>query len=70
MARPISLGWTVEQDARDQVDRMAHRANVSSAVFFERMVEHVETELTAQGIPSWWPAGPAFVDGELLINTE
>ena len=68
MVRPISLGWTVEQDARDRIDSIAQRANVSSAVFFERMVAHVETELTDQGVPSWWPVDPTLTSEELLIN--
>ncbi|WP_172583004.1 hypothetical protein [Subtercola boreus] len=60
----------MEQASRDGVDRMAQRANVSSAVFFERMVEHLETELTAEGLPFWWPSEPTLADEELPINTD
>ena len=67
MVHPTNLSWTVEREARDGLDVMARRANVSSAVFFERLVEHAQSELGADGLPSWWRADS--VSEELPITT-
>lgn len=70
MVEPTNVAWTVEKQARDRFNDMASHANVSSAVFFERLVEHVQSELTDEGIPSWWPSQPTLLpDEELPIDT-
>jgi hypothetical protein len=64
----VALGWKVERGSKRTFEAMAANADVSAAVFFEKVVDHLEQELTLQGLPSWWPAQePA--DGELPIDT-
>ncbi|WP_230674257.1 hypothetical protein [Rathayibacter sp. Leaf248] len=70
MVEPTNVAWTVERQARDDFNDMALHANVSAAVFFERLVEHVRSELTDEGVPSWWPSQPTLLsDEELPIDT-
>lgn len=52
MKSPVGLHWEVEAEAKARFDAMAARANVSAAVFFERLVAHVE--LNDSGLPTWW----------------
>ncbi|PPF66145.1 hypothetical protein C5C18_11945 [Rathayibacter tritici] len=70
MVHPTNLSWTVEREARDGLDVMARRAHVSSAVFFERLVEHAQSELTDDGLPSWWRVEPILSDEELPITPD
>ncbi|MCJ1698011.1 hypothetical protein MT349_19685 [Rathayibacter caricis] len=70
MVDPTNVAWTVERQARDSFSDMALRANVSAAVFFERLVKHVESELTDEGIPSWWPSQPTLPNEELPITPD
>ncbi|WP_157372183.1 hypothetical protein [Arthrobacter sp. Soil736] len=51
---PVRLGWAIEGARKKRLDAMAERAGVSSAVFLEAMIDHVEAEVTAEGLPSWW----------------
>jgi len=64
---PVALGWEVEREKRDRFKVLAERYEVSAAVFFELVADHIETELNDQGLPSWLP--PKKRDGELPINT-
>jgi hypothetical protein len=52
---PVNLGWEVERVKRERFKAMAENCELSAAVFFEQVVEHLEQELTNQGIPSWMP---------------
>lgn len=52
---PVPLGYAIERDSKSQLDAMASRAGVSTSVFIERLIEHVQTELDPQGRPVWWP---------------
>lgn len=65
---PIRYSVLVERDRKEFVEKIAARGGVSSAVFFERMVDHMESELTDRGLPSWWPA-PEANENELPIDT-
>ncbi|MFC0456208.1 hypothetical protein ACFFGR_06530 [Arthrobacter liuii] len=65
---PVRVGWLVEADSKKRFEELAERSGVSGAVFFERVVEHLEKELTDQGIPNWWPE-QGTERGELPIDT-
>jgi hypothetical protein len=52
---PTRAGWEIETATKERVDKLARRAGVSSSVFIERVIDHLDDELTVQGIPSWWP---------------
>ena len=54
--------------AQVSIRQLAERAGVSAAVFLERVIDHLEEELTDRGLPNWWPA-PEPRDGELPIDT-
>lgn len=51
----VGLGWDVKRDHRDRFKKIARDSHVSAAVLFELVVEHIETELTESGQPSWLP---------------
>lgn len=61
------LGYAIERDAKNRLDALADHAKVSSAVFLEQLIAHVE--LNERGLPVWWPEQPELEDGELPINT-
>ena len=61
---PATLGWEVEKVKRERFIEIAMRADVSAAVLFEMVVDHLE--LTDQGIPTWMPRKDH--DGELPID--
>lgn len=52
---PVTVGFTVERAKRDRFNAIAENSELSSAVLFEKVVDHLESELTNQGIPSWLP---------------
>lgn len=52
---PVRLGWAIEGARKKRLDALAKQAGVSSAVFLEAMIDHVEAEVTTEGLPSWWP---------------
>ncbi len=51
---PVRLGWVIERAHKKRLDTLAEVAGVSSAVFLEAMIDHIEAEVTAEGLPSWW----------------
>ena len=63
---PTQLGWAVERASKDRFDAIADRLEISSAVFFERVVEH--HELDERGVPVWWTYPVPSTDGELPID--
>ena len=66
--KPVRVGWLVEADSKSRFEKLAARAGVSGAVFFERVVDHLYSDLTPRGLPSWWPE-PEPDEGELPIET-
>lgn len=52
---PVPLGYAIERDSKKHLDAMAAHAGVSTSVFIEHLVEHVQTELDDRGLPTWWP---------------
>lgn len=62
---PTALGYVVAGDSKTRFDSLAARAGVSSAAFFESVVDHIE--VTDQGLPVWWPTELPR-DGELPID--
>jgi len=65
MQAPTALTYKVEKASKDTFEKIATKAGMTGALFFEAAVEHLE--LTDQGIPSWVP--PLDRDGELPIDT-
>ena len=63
---PVQLGWAVERPSKDRFDAIADRLGISSAVFFERVVDHLD--LDARGVPVWWDYPVPSNDGELPID--
>jgi hypothetical protein len=61
----VSIGYEVERSSKQRFDAIAEKAGVSSAVFFERVVDHIE--LSADGLPVWWPEP---TNEELPINPD
>ncbi|TFC93008.1 MULTISPECIES: hypothetical protein [Cryobacterium] len=63
---PVTLGWVVQKDQRERFIEIAKRSEISAAVLFEMVVDHLE--LTDQGIPPWMPEKNR--DGELPIDRD
>ena len=66
LKNPVTLGWVVQKQQREKFIAIAERADVSAAVLFEQVVDHLE--LTDQGIPPWMPLKNR--DGELPIDSD
>ncbi|MGO2520392.1 MAG: hypothetical protein ACTH8F_09735 [Microbacterium sp.] len=64
---PVRVGWLIEGDRKRTLDRVAANVGVSSSVFLERLIEHLEDELNQYGRPTWWPDDDRR-DGELPID--
>ena len=67
--KPVRVSWLIEEQKKLRFEQLAADAGVSSAVFLERLIEHVDTELNDRGVPTWWPT-PAPQDGELPIDPD
>ncbi|PRI12511.1 hypothetical protein [Leucobacter massiliensis] len=65
---PKRVSWMIEGAYKERFEKLAEHAGVSAAVFLERVIEHLEDELTDRGLPNWWPQ-PELKDGELPIDT-
>ncbi|WP_323512584.1 hypothetical protein [Subtercola sp. RTI3] len=61
------LSLLVEEASKLRLEQLAIHANVSSAVYFERLVANVE--LNDRGLPVWWPEEPTR-NGELPIDSD
>ena len=61
------LSLVVEEEKKDRFAVIAKQSGLSCAGFFEALVDHLETELTDRGVPSWLPQ-PEPHDGELPID--
>lgn len=66
--KPVRVSWLIEEARKERFDELAAQAGVSSAVFLESVIEHLENELTDQGLPNWWPE-PVPNDEELPIKS-
>lgn len=66
MRDPIRTGYEIERAAKERLDTLAAHAGVSSAFYFERLIENVE--LTDQGLPVWWPEDRSSAE-ELPIDS-
>lgn len=66
--KPVRLGWAIEERKKQRLEALAAHAGVSGAVFLERLIDHVDTELNDRGLPTWWPEQQPR-DGELPIDT-
>jgi len=64
LIEPKQFKHVIEGHYKDRFEQLALTAGVSGAVFLEAVIDHLETELTDRGVPSWWPA-PEPKDGEL-----
>lgn len=51
----VGLGWEVERVKRERFKAIAANCEVSAAVLFEALVDHLETELTDEEVPVWMP---------------
>jgi len=49
---PTGIHWDVERASKEKFDALAKLGGVSSAVFFERVVDHIE--VNELGLPTWW----------------
>ena len=63
---PIRTGYEIERTAKERLDALAAHAGVSSALYFERLIENVE--LNDRDLPVWWPEDRSR-DGELPIDS-
>lgn len=64
---PVRTPWAIERAAKESFDRIARNSGMSSGAFLERVIEHLEDELTDRGVPHWLPQ-PEPDDGELPIE--
>lgn len=62
---PVRVGWLIEKDRKTRFEQLAEQAGVSAAVYLERVIDHLDEEITDQGVPTWWPEN----DEELPINS-
>lgn len=44
----------ISRDRKERFDEVAKSANVSASVFLERLIDHLETQMTHDGVPEWW----------------
>lgn len=62
--QPIPVGFTIETQANERLDRIAKRMGVSRSFLVQRLVEHADEELQTTGDLAWWPR-----EEELPINS-
>lgn len=62
---PVAIGYVVEKEAKDRLDRLAELAGVSSAVMFEHIIGKLE--VNTRGLPVTWPQ-QELNDGEIAID--
>lgn len=61
---PVVPGWRIERQAKERVETIAARAQMSASELVEQVI--LRLELTDQGIPPW--VSPRDRDGELPID--
>ncbi|GLU61576.1 hypothetical protein [Paenarthrobacter ureafaciens] len=52
---PERLNWVIAGSKKQLVKQIAKSANVSEAVALETILDHLQSELEPNGLPSWWP---------------
>lgn len=65
---PVRVGWAIERGRKARIDELSLLANVSAAVFLESVIDHLDDEIAANGLPTWWPE-TTTEDGELPIDS-
>lgn len=66
---PVRTPWLIERSAKERFDAMAHHAGMSSGAFLEAVIDHLASDLTSRGVPSWLPQPPPS-EGELPIGPD
>lgn len=64
---PVQTPWVIERSAKERFDAMARNAGMSSAALLESVIDHLASDLTSRGVPSWLPQ-PKPDEGELPID--
>ena len=65
---PVRAAWSIELHRKERFDQIARNSGVTSSVFLELVIDHLETELSDRGVPNWMPQ-PEPIEGELPIDT-
>lgn len=65
---PVRAAWSIELRRKERFDQIARNSGVTSSVFLELVIDHLEDELTDRGVPNWMPQ-PEPDEGELPIDT-
>lgn len=64
---PVRAAWSIELQRKERFDQIARNSGVTSSLFLELVIDHLETELSDRGVPLWLPQ-PEPADGELPID--
>ena len=64
---PVRTPWLIERSAKECFDAMARNAGMSSGAFLEAVIDHLASDLTSRGVPSWLPQ-PKPDEGELPLD--
>lgn len=65
---PVRAAWSIELSRKERFDQIARNSGVTSSVFLELVIDHLEDELSDRGVPNWMPQ-PEPNEGELPIDT-
>lgn len=65
---PTRLTYAIESAKKNRLDALARLAGVSSAVFTECVIDHLEDELGDDGLPTWWPPASVAEQEELPLK--
>lgn len=65
---PVRAAWSIELRRKERFDQIARNSGVTSSVFLELVIDHLEDELSDRGVPNWMPQ-PEPNEGELPIDT-
>ncbi len=65
---PVRAAWSIELRRKERFDQIARNSGVTSSVFLELVIDHLEDELSDRGVPNWMPQ-PEPDEGELPIDT-
>lgn len=64
----MRAAWSIELRRKERFDQIARNSGVTSSVFLELVIDHLEDELSDRGVPNWMPQ-PEPDEGELPIDT-
>lgn len=65
MKDPVSLGWEIDREVKDQFAALARKSGYTNSALLELMMRSVE--LTDDGIPTWVPQKTN--EGQLPIDS-